>query len=435
MLTGSAGAAWHKEDKGVLIMAKNNNNDGLFHWNFDLHETDSDFTDIDYSADAIDVPEEEDKDIKPMIFVDGTYKSGQTPAEEPEEDDPFGPEDTSRKHQKGGFAKKSGSAPHRKKKAEADYYDDREQLSDEKEKRPIPWKPIIIAGIVLLAALAGLIIILVSRDHRKKVWAKNEDQAIDTLVKNYFKAKTDADADAMEKIVVPEEKVNSVQMTLEAKAYESYNDIRIYSYPGMKKTETGLFVSYNAKFKNIDTQLPTIGWYYVKEDAEKNLRLMPLTDTSTPEYKYVRSTYDGSVVEKLSTEVTAANKNAVDSDPILRKYLAQLATNNYETYVPETTEAPTTVPPVVTDPVTEEYVPQGPVGYVTTNSLRFRSSMNTESDGNIIKYLDEGYALEIIDEADGWVHVKDSLPKDKNGNPQTPSNLEGYVSAEFFEKP
>nr|MBQ6242141.1 hypothetical protein [Lachnospiraceae bacterium] len=412
-------------------MANDNKNDGLFHWNFDLQETDSDFTDIDYSANAIDVSAE-GQEIKPLIFVDGNYKSGQTAPEQAAKEQPEYKEVSPKK--KSSLGQKAGALLHKKKKDDLDYYDDQERYSEPKEKRPIPWKPIIIGGAILLAALIGLIIILVSRDHRKKVWAKNEDPAIEELVNKYFKAKTDADADAMEKIVVPEETVNSLEMTLQAKAYESYNDIRIYTYPGLKKTETGLFVTYNSKFWNIDTQLPTIGWYYVKQDSEKNLRLMSLTDKDTPEYKYIVSTYDGSTVEKLSNEVTAANKKAVEDDPILKKYLAQLATNNYETYVPETTEAPTTKAPVVTEPTTTEYIPEGPIGYVygvEGSVLRMRSSMTTEED-NVIAAFPEGYALEIIEELDGWVHVKDTLNKDGEGNPQSPSGKDGYVSADFF---
>lgn len=416
-------------------MANDNKNDGLFHWNFDLHENDdSDFTDIDYSADAIDVSSE-DPDIRPVIFVDGSYKPGQEPAEEPKKEANV-PGDVPKKHKKSALGKKAGALVHKKKKDDIDYYDDQERFSEEKEKRPIPWKPIIIGGAILLAALAGLIIILVSRDHRKKVWAKNEDAAIEKLVKDYFQAKTNADAEAMKRIVVDEDSVNSVQMTLESKAYESYNDIRIYTYPGLKKTETGLFVTYNSKFWNIDTQLPTIAWFYTKQDEEKNLRLMPLTDTDTAEYKYIVSTYDGSQVEKLSNEVTAANKKAVEGDPILKKYLAQLATNNYEKYVPETTEAPTTTAPVVTDPITTEYVPEGPIGYVygvEGSVLRMRSSMTTEED-NVIAAFPEGYALEIIEELDGWVHVKDALTNDGNGNSQNPGGLEGYVSADYLRK-
>ena len=78
-------------------------------------------------------------------------------------------------------------------------------------------------------------------------------------------------------------------------------------------------------------------------------------------------------------------------------------------------------------------MPEGPIGYVTTDSLRFRSSTNTENEENLIKYLPEGYALEVIEIADGWVHVKDMLNKDRDGNPQTPTGLEGYVSEEYFE--
>ena len=44
----------------------------LFHWNFDLKNSDSDFTDIEYSPEVIPPADGKD-DIKPFIFVDGNY--------------------------------------------------------------------------------------------------------------------------------------------------------------------------------------------------------------------------------------------------------------------------------------------------------------------------------------------------------------------------
>ena len=104
-------------------------------------------------------------------------------------------------------------------------------------------------------------------------------------------------------------------------------------------------MTYYSKFKNIDTPLPTIAWFYAKPDQENNLKLMPLTDDSSPEYKYIYDTYAGSPVEKLAGEVSAANKKAVESDPNLKQYLAQLAEHNYAPFTPETTAALSTAPP------------------------------------------------------------------------------------------
>lgn len=419
-------------------MANDNKQDGLFHWNFDLQESDSDFTDIDYSADAISVPGEEDsQEIKPLIFVDGSYKSDTAAKNEGE---PFVQE------QEGSFQKykreaaRKGAFLGRNKKDpdEADYYEDQEKFAG--DKKNIPWKPIIIAAAICALLLLGLILVLSGRDTREKAWVRNENKEIEQLVNTYFKAKTEANAAAMEKVLVPEATVNSVQMTLEAKAYESYNDIRIYTYPGMKKTETGLFLAYNSKFRNIDTQLPTISWFYVKPDAEKNLRLMPLTNQDSQEYKYIYGTYEGSPVEKVAQEVSAANKQAIEGDTNLRKYLAQIAANNYETYVPETT---TTVPPTTTPaptttteaaPTTTAYVPTGPVGYITEDSVRMRSSTDTTDTSNVLTVLGAGHALEIIEDLGDWVRVRDVLTQNQSGAAQTPIYQEGYVSAQFFKK-
>ena len=419
--------------KGVFKMANDKKQDGLFHWNFDLQESDSDFTDIDYSANAISLSSApEESEIKPVIFVDGSYKSES--AEAPEAD-------YYNKEQEGSFQKYKKEAARKgaflgrgkKEDDQPDYYEDQEKFAGGKN---IPWKPIIIGAAILALALLGLILVLSGRDKREKVWARNEDKNIDQLVSTYFKAKTDANASAMEKVLVPGSTVDSLQMTLDAKAYEGYNDVRVYAYPGMKKTETGLFVTYNSKFKNIDTQLPSISWFYVKQDDEKNLRLMPLTDETSAEYKYIYGTYAGSPVESLAAEVTAANKAAIESDSNLKKYLAQLASNNYEPFVPETTTvAPTTTMPTTTPPTTTaEPAPTGPVGYITEDDVRFRSSMDTTDTSNVITVFPAGYALEILEELDGWIHVRDVLTQNKDGGAQTPTGQDGYVSASYFSK-
>ena len=420
-------------------MANDNKQDGLFHWNFDLQESDSDFTDIDYSANAISLTPKEDEEIKPVIFVDGSYKSEAPATAEP---DSFEKEEEGsfRKYRKEAARKSAFSGRGKKESDQPDYYEDRERFSG--EGRNIPWKPIIIAGSVLLLALLGLILLLSGRDKREKVWARNEDKEINQLVNTYFRAKTEANASAMKNVLVEGAEVDSLQMTLDAKAYESYNDVRVYSYPGMKKTETGLFLTYNSKFKNIDTQLPTIAWFYVKPDKDNNLKLMPLTDDSSPEYKYIYNTYSGSPVEKLAGEVSAANKKAIESDPNLKKYLAQLAAKNYEPFVPETTttvpptttQAPTTQPTTASEPVSTAYVPSGPVGYITEDGVRMRSSMDTTDLSNVLTAFGAGHALEILEELDGWIKVRDVLTQNKNGQAQTPSGQEGYVSASYFSK-
>lgn len=421
-------------------MANDNKQDGLFHWNFDLQESDSDFTDIDYSAKAISVSQEEDgQEIKPLIFVDGSYKSDASAKNEGETVPPE-QEGSFQKYKREAARKGAFLGRGRKDPEEADYYDDQEKFSG--EKKNIPWKPIIIAAALCALLLLGLILVLSGRDSREKAWVRNDNKDIAQLVNTYFKAKTEANAAAMEKVMVDDVKVNSVQMTLEAKAYESYNDIRIYTYPGMKKTETGLFLAYNSKFRNIDTQLPTIAWFYVKQDDNKNLRLLPLTDQNSQEYKYIYSTYEGSPVEKVAQEVSAANQRAIESDPDLRKYLAQIAANNYETFIPETTTTvpptttpePTTEPSTTQEPATTAYVPIGPVGYITEDGVRMRSSTDTTNLSNVLTAFEAGHALEILEELDGWVRVRDRLTQNQSGGAQTPTNQDGYVSADYFKK-
>jgi len=414
--------------------------DGLFHWNFDLKDSDTDFTDIDYSTEALPLLDET-SDVKPLIFVDGNYKSDNKASffEDIEEEAP-----SARK--KAGTKKGAKSAAGVKGKK--GYVD---------QKSSIPWKPILLGAAALAAVV--LLLILILPKNQKKEWTVNENKDIETLINNYFEAKRTGDDMAMRRTLVPEALVDNSKLILESKLYESYSNIKIHSYPGMKKGEAALLTTYDSKFINIGTPYPTYDWFYVKPDGSNNLHLMTLTEMKSTGneavYDYFKNAYHESPeMTKLVEKIDKDYISALESDPALKAYIAQLESGKYlpPTKTPETTAdvtgtagttaataatepastAPTqaTTQPISADTGNEKSVDY--CAYVSDDGVRLRSTPTTGSNDNIVLTFGKGHYLQIVGELDGWYRVIDKLSSNGVGGTQAPSGQTGYVAADFI---
>ncbi len=440
---------------GESTMDENKKQDGLFHWNFDLKNTDSDFTDIEYSSDTIPKAEGEN-DIKPFIFVDGNYKSdkdsspfAETPVQKEPETVPEKPQSQKPFRRPGAKDKTSADnaeVPETPAKRKTSYFD--------KKKKDIRWKPILIC-VAVLALIVLLLIIFWPKKDKNKEWEVNSDKDIEALITGYFKAKTDGDASAMRKILVSEANVNSVALAREQRLYQAYNNIRTYSYPGIKKGETALLVTYDSEFKNIDTQAPTLGWFYTKQDATAGeLRLITTGEMTedSEEYRYIKSAYEKSeMIQDVVAKVQNGYKKALESDSVLAYYIDLWSNSNSNELPtrPATTAATTTVPPnssesgpdVSTTPVmtTPDSLPPNEVkvdycAYISDDGVRMRRTPSTDTNDNILTSFNKGYYLQVIGELDGWYHVKDTQTSNGMGQTQEPSGMEGYVSKDFMVK-
>ena len=421
-------------------MGEKKGQDGLFHWNFDLKNSDTDFTDIDYSTEALPLADEA-ADVKPLIFVDGNYKSGSSASffEDVEEEEPPHKKAAGRKGARSSGKKKAAGV-----KGKKGYVD---------QKAGIPWKPILL-GAAALAAIV-LLLILILPKNQKKVWAENENKDVATLMNNYFEAKRTGDDMAMRRTLVSEALVDNSKLILESKLYESYSNIKIHSYPGMKKGEAALLTTYDSKFINIDTPYPTYDWFYVKPDGSNNLHLMTLAEMKSTDneqiYEYFKKAYYDStemtaLVEKIDKDYLAA----LEKDSNLKAYIAQLESGKYlpPTKAPETTVPPSTAatnpatqpataaptaattPPISADAGNEKSVDY--CAYISDDGVRMRSTPTTGSNDNILMTFKKGHYLQIVGELDGWYRVIDKLASNGVGGTQVPSGQTGYVAADFI---
>ena len=449
------------------------NNDGLFHWNFDLKESDSDFTDIDYTAETIPEPEGSE-DVKPFIFVDGKYKSGSNAGTFVDD-----------------YLKTSSDASGKRTEQFRKLLDEEDELFDRQEKkaaRPqekkkaqpakkksggggggfmdtlkgLNWKliGIIAAALVLLIVLA-IIIFGKKKPEEPKDWELCEDQEVLQLINDYLDAKRDGDGTKLRKVLDQNASVNNGQAQIEGMIYEDFTDLVVYSYEGMAEKETALYCTYNTKFENLDKKVPNGECYYVRPDSSGQLRLMNYTELTKAENKtigeYVADKFNASEkMMTLNSKVKSDYNKLLEENPNIKAYIAQLENGDVYPYTePESTEDPaasesgseaetidtteatqpteTQQPYTATGETTE--TPLNVIGYITKDNVRVRSTPNLDSTDNVIAAFSTGYYVQVIGEMDDWYHIIDNQTTDPSGNSQTPTNQEGYVYKSFVAVP
>ena len=396
------------------------NNDSLFQWNFNLEDSDSDFTDIDFSSSK--KSDASDKDIEPIIFVRDETSKKKTEEKRTQNQASSAAQGLKKTQASSRPASRPAAKTAAKKK---------------KKKSSAPafnWRLIalIAAGVLLIA----LVVFLLGRCGKKeeKAWTKVEaDSKVKTLMDNYFAAKKNGSADDMRKVLVEDAVVNASIMGIEASIYKDYTDVELQQYPGIKKGEYVVCASYDTVLGRIDASVPTINWFYALPDKTNNLRLMTKTEYEKTENltikNYVYAAYT-LMEDTTAKEAQTRYNNALEANPILKQYLQNIKEGNYYTVPKESTEN-------VPDSTESPENPSEELKYyvkVGSSYLKMRSSASKTNDDNVIKKLLTGYCVTVISiDEYGWAHIRDDVAVNPATNAsQEVSGRDGYVDVRYI---
>ncbi len=406
-------------------MADKKSNDSLFQWNFNLEDSDSDFTDIDFSSSKKNTAS--DKDIEPIIFVRDETAKKKPEARRPEAQSSASAQNARRTQTSGTrpvsrpASRPAGKAAPKKKKAS--------------NFPALNWKLIaVIAAAVLLIAL---LVVLLGKCGKKeeKAWTKVEaDSKVKAVMDRYFDAKKNGSAEDMRKVLVEDARVNASILGIEASIYKDYADVSLQQYPGIKKDECVVCATYDTVLSLIDASVPTISWFYVQPDSAKNLRLLPVTnseeESNSTIFNYVKAA-SALLADTTVAEVKTRHTNALQSNPDLVEYLQNIENGNYYTKPKGSTEETNVTPS------TEEPAPGNETPYyvkVGDSFLKMRSTPSKENDNNVIKKLLSGYCVTVISiDEYGWAHIRDDVSVHPvTGAQQETSGRDAYVDVRYI---
>ena len=148
---------------------------------------------------------------------------------------------------------------------------------------------------------------------------KDANPQVNELISTYFQAKVDQDAQMLYKVFGKEEddriEERKQQLKDEAVYIEDYQDITCYTKAGMTDESYVVYVTYDVKFRRVDTLAPGLMWCYVvkNDNGDYIIRENVVGD----EADYVASQNQTEDVRLLSTQVNERLKQAIESDSLL----------------------------------------------------------------------------------------------------------------------
>ncbi len=201
----------------------------------------------------------------------------------------------------------------------------------------LKYKRYFVAGLIFLCIA---ILLFVGTDSKKvatsdkatsgvyKELKANKNEELDTLINNYFKAYADGDTDTIQTIATPVSDREISYIKFYSEYIESFNDIQIFTKPGLTDGSYLVSVDVDFKYVNIDTVVPAMDFFYVETNEEGKLFINNLygkfnqdnnvyemdTEVSDLIALYIRQK---DVIEK-ATQITEACNKAIESDASLK---------------------------------------------------------------------------------------------------------------------
>ncbi len=150
----------------------------------------------------------------------------------------------------------------------------------------VKYKKYLSAAVLLLALIVILICCInqkgndsteqasgtaAKETHLLGTLEKDEDPEIVTLMQDYYKAVADAVIEDLEMIAEPFSENQKSYVQTFSDLYEEYRNITCYSAPGATDDSRVVFVSYDIKFKDVDTLAPGMDFFYVERNGKGKL--------------------------------------------------------------------------------------------------------------------------------------------------------------------
>lgn len=159
-----------------------------------------------------------------------------------------------------------------------------------------------------------------SEDFSQYELKKDEIPQVNQLISEYFQAKVDQDAQALFKLFGKAEdeaelKERSEELKAEAVYIEDYQDITCYTKPGLTADSYVAYVTYDVKFRRVDTLAPGLMWCYVVKADDGNWIIRE--NVVGDEADYVAKQNQTEDVRLLSAQTNERLRQAIESDTLL----------------------------------------------------------------------------------------------------------------------
>lgn len=158
----------------------------------------------------------------------------------------------------------------------------------------------------------------------EKDYTNDAKDDISTLLADYYKAYVGDDLDTLGKLATPMSDNEKSYIGVVSQYYESVNDITPYTKNGLKKGSYFVSVKNSIKFTGVDTQAPTLDFFYI--ETGKDGKLFINNVYSNFNRTYCENELDDDIMELIS-KYTASSEFADLHEEVQKEYEQALSTD------------------------------------------------------------------------------------------------------------
>ncbi|MCR5796956.1 MAG: hypothetical protein K6G63_03455 [Eubacterium sp.] len=174
-----------------------------------------------------------------------------------------------------------------------------------------------------------------------------DDDAINTLINNYFQAKRDVDMEKMAELVSDINQINQEKLVAKAEYVEDYKNIKSYIIKNPDNGDMRIYVRYDMKLKNIDTLGPCLCGLYVTMGSDERY-IIYLSALDEAEESFILAADENENVVRMKEEVTNKLQEAISKDSAFKQLYERMDKDNQSIVDNGATTAPATVQPTNT---------------------------------------------------------------------------------------
>lgn len=240
---------------------------------------------------------------------------------------------------------------------------------------------------------------------------KNAYPEVNDLMKNYYQAVADGDADTIASLsstLSEEERIRVQEM---ANYVDSYTQIDVYTKTGPVEGSYIAYVYTKLKLKDHDWEIPGLQTMYVCTRDDGSLYINNEEKQSEDVANYIQTASVADDVVDLNNQTAAEYNELLDNDPDLKEYLDQIA-STIDISVGQQLAA-------LEESRTSE---SADATYLVANTDGVNIRKSASADGTKIGTANTGDRFQLVEELeDGWSEII------FNGQ-------QAYVKSEFFDK-
>jgi len=151
----------------------------------------------------------------------------------------------------------------------------------------------------------------------------NAYQEVNELVKKYYTAQAEGDIDTISSLNSYLNDIEKLRIKQLSGYIDSYNNIEVYTKPGLKEKSFVAYVCAEVKFCDYDATLPGMQTYYVSTDEAGNYQITDGTYDDAV-YEYIKSVTVQDDVVDLNNKVVVEYNDLLEKDPDLNDYIVYI---------------------------------------------------------------------------------------------------------------